>query len=109
MWFKKYPPKQTPYDQAMERLNAARADVARLKIENALLRDEQVRLGNQCDQAQLRCFTLLQLLNEFCAFMEKFPHSRTRQAWHAVRNALVERYAALSELPAETDFDAPHT
>ncbi len=102
MWFKKYPPKQTPYDQAMERLNAARADVARLKIENALLRDEQIRLENQCEQATQRISALEQLLNEFCAFTEKFPHSRTRQAWCAVRNVLVERYAALPGLEGET-------
>ncbi|SRR6266568_1955352 len=56
----------------------------------------------QIEQAHLRCSKLEELLNEFCAFTEKFPHSRTRLAWCAARDGLVERYKALPGLEGET-------
>jgi predicted nucleic acid-binding Zn-ribbon protein len=97
MWFKKYPPKQTPYDQAMERL----------KTENTQMRRELLRLRNQHEHVRLRISALEQMLNEFLAFTEKFPHNRTREQWRSTRQALVERYAALPEFPGETDSNAP--
>jgi hypothetical protein len=35
MWLKRYPPKKTPYDLATEKLTESRAEVERLKKENA--------------------------------------------------------------------------
>ena len=68
----------------------------------ARLVEEREQAKEHQEQAKLRISALEQLLNEFCAFTEKFPHSRTRQAWCAVRNVLIERYAALPGLEGET-------